>query len=538
MATQRRTLARLVIIAFLLSTLTSGFPMPRLAAGQDSDVDPYGGWRGLTVPGGATGFFRTAQVGDRWLLVTPEGHPFWMLAVYNINPAGKRAQEKYSTRAAFATHAAQRLRAWGFNAIGEYSSYHLYPIAANGATGANREKLPFMRIVRPSEYSLRPNIGVKDIVAGTDPGIYTGWRGTLPDFFDPKFEQFAKEHARPGRFTGTLETSPWLIGTTVDDADNLRGFKRRASEHPVWLIAVTNPQQSQRGGRWPGTYADVTVYSKLAWRDFLRTKYGIVARLNAAWGASYTTFESDGGWPMGRGLLDESGRGKWLRTTDFETLADVPKPVVDDLEAFLPIFADRYFSVVTSAVRAATPNHLVFGPAALKDDARPAVLRVAAKYVDVLHAYAPSELPRFYDIVKKPVVFWLGLTAQADSPLSAFRNSKVDYPTQSARGRAYGEFMDRLVNLRASDQSRFVVGVDWWEWADNPGERLNWGLVTHGGDNAYDGKEAVAAVGVNAWGYQIGGESRNYGDFLSAVIIANRKVWVTLRTQLAGHMRP
>jgi hypothetical protein len=40
-------------------------------------------------------------------------------------------------------------------------------------------------------------------------------------------------------------------------------------------------------------------------------------------------------------------------------------------------------------------------------------------------------------------------------------------------------------------------------------------------DNAYDAKEAVVARGTDPWGYETGGEVRDYGDFLSAVRQAN-----------------
>ncbi len=534
----------LAVVVLFSAMLASPAP---LVAGQ-AEFDAYGGWRGVTAPGGGTGFFRTAKIGDRWTLVTPDGHPFWMLAVYNVRPGGggrvyaDRLNQKYphNMQAQFATQAVRRLVSWGFNALGEYTSTYALPLPARGEKTGLPEKLPFLRIVRPSGYALRPDVGVKDIVAGTDRKVYTGWRGTLADVFDPKFEEFANSHARFSGLWKGLDKLPWLIGTTVDDADNLRGFKRGGAAHPVWLVAVTAATQatdpSQRH-----TYKDKTVYSKIAWRDFLKRKYRTIGRLNRAWDATYTTFDSDGSWPSGKGLLDESGRNPWLRSEQFATLDDLPKAVVADLEEFLTLFAERYFSVVSAAVRAATPNHLVFGPAALRYDARPAILLVAAKYIDVFHTYAlpdpVANVERFYDVVRKPIVLWLGLTAQADSPFSASQKSVVDYQTQEARGKAYGQFLNQLVALKGIDRVHFALGVDWWAWVDTAGEGLNWGLVSYTGDNAYDGKEAVVAPGRDAWGHPIGGESRNYGDFLSDVINANSEVWLKFKRQLRGPER-
>jgi hypothetical protein len=41
-------------------------------------------------------------------------------------------------------------------------------------------------------------------------------------------------------------------------------------------------------------------------------------------------------------------------------------------------------------------------------------------------------------------------------------------------------------------------------------------------DNAYDGKEAKRDSGMDQWGFQTGGEDRDYGDFLGSVQRANQ----------------
>jgi hypothetical protein len=40
-------------------------------------------------------------------------------------------------------------------------------------------------------------------------------------------------------------------------------------------------------------------------------------------------------------------------------------------------------------------------------------------------------------------------------------------------------------------------------------------------DNVYDGQESVTATGVDSWGFQTGGEERNYGVFITPVANAN-----------------
>jgi hypothetical protein len=72
-----------------------------------------------------------------------------------------------------------------------------------------------------------------------------------------------------------------------------------------------------------------------------------------------------------------------------------------------------------------------------------------------------------------------------------------------------------------------MIGLKWWAWLDSWGEKSNWGLVSFL-DNAYDGKEAIMAPGVDPWGYPTGKESANYGDFLDPVTNANQLIYQTL----------
>jgi hypothetical protein len=68
-----------------------------------------------------------------------------------------------------------------------------------------------------------------------------------------------------------------------------------------------------------------------------------------------------------------------------------------------------------------------------------------------------------------------------------------------------------LLNVKvAATGMHPFVGLLWWEFADNRREKTNWGRVTLS-DNAYDGREAVQAIGKDPWGFPTGGEERDYG---------------------------
>jgi hypothetical protein len=438
--------------------------------------------------------------------------------------------------------------------------------------------MPFVRILHPAWYSavnlwsLAPGPVKTLVLGGVDPAIYKGPAGHLPDVFDPNFEAYARALASDARLEDagcpaaeelegaqlggaqkaapagqgsilhpTLSESPWLLGTTMDDADYLFGFgpgpefpghNHIIHPHIGWLVAVTRPTQQRNDeiGKPFGLtreveYSDPVVYSKLAWRDFLRSKYGSLEKLNAAWGSDYSSWDSDGGWPQGRGLLDESGRNPWIGT-DPERLSNTAPRVAADMDEFLERFADRYFSVVAAAIRAATPRHLVLSPSMLNGHrglSRRPILRAAGRYCDLIQVHQDPDNPALigitYQEAGRPLVSWVGIAARADSAVET-SDGDAEVKSQGERGARYQQVVETLFTYRAPDGAYPMVGLDWWEYMDKVDERVNWGLVTPQ-DNAYDGREARVRRGRDRWGYATGGEARNYGDFLTSVQSAN-----------------
>jgi len=566
-------LARLAGLLALFALLAGS-----AAAANPPKRDRYGGVKQKVAQG--SGYFRTQKVGQRWMLVTPEGNPFWMAGVYVVDwrDGGKTAADAFASRYGgdwekFSVHAVRRVRSWGFNTLGEYSASHALPIPTHCNPRGNPEKMPFVRILHPAWYSavnlweLAPGPVKTLVVGGVDPNIYKGAPGHLPDVFDPNFEAYARALAADPRVEDngcpagaklddarkdaprsllhpSLSETPWLIGTAMDDSDHLFGFGpgpespgRDRSLHPHigWLVAVTRPtQQSNRELGKPFKlkreveYADPAVYSKLAWRDFLRAKYGTLEKLNAAWGSRYTTWESDGGWPTGHGLLDENGRHPWIGR-DSERLTDTAPAAAADMDQFLERFADRYFSVVAAAIRAATPNHLVFSPSMLNAHrglSRRGILRAAGRWCDLIQIHQDLDNPALigitYQEAKKPLLSWVGIAARSDSALDTPKD-EGEVKTQGDRGARYQKLVETLFAYHTPDGAYPMVGLDWWEYMDKVDEGINWGLVTPR-HNAYDGREAVIRRSADRWGYPTGGEERNYGDFLSSATRANGEV--------------
>jgi hypothetical protein len=535
------------------------------AAAPGDTLDAYGGVTPSVAP--ATGFFQVKQVGDRWMFVTPEGNGMWMTGVFGVtyvdaedDLAPPRSQERIVTKYGggsdwqdnWRINTARRLKTWGFNTLAEYHHWGMRP---GPLSGANPERMPYVHIINPARTVLYNGYGygtgpVKDLVIGTDPRYYDGYRGARAlDFFDPNWETYVDGWMRldDGLIYGAIG-SPWLLGIAMDEGDSLLGFgpgpeipfPRGFHPHPGWMVLVTSFEQANNP--WAPEsppYADRTVHSKYALRDFLKDRYAAsIDALNSAWNSHYTTYDSEGGWGSGTGLLDEDGRNPWVGTWRDE-MATASPAVRADLGDFLYLYARRYFTVMAAKMRQHAPMHLVFGPTSLNGWAaltRKEILRAAGESVDVLQAAIGS--PRALDLTatyagNKPIVTWDSFIANPDSALHLYRQPEdIAAPrlaeTQEARGQMYADKVDFLFNATTPAGVHPVAGIKFWSWTDHWWEKANFGLVTLS-DNAYDGQQAARNPGTDAAGWPTGGEEpplprEKYGDFISAVTAANARV--------------
>jgi len=531
---------------------------PALASSAP-DLDHYGGLMALPSPKGGSGFFRVEKFDKRWLLVTPSGHAFWMLSVQNIGDYFFRNTKYPGGKAQWALQVRRRLKSWGFNTIGEYG--------AGEVMFGKGEEMPFLFLFRPASNAIRNTGGfakeaVKEIYENVPLSVYNGYRGVLIDGFDPKYATYAKrffdssynlEWIRDGA------KNPWLIGYSTEDGDEWFGLTVSSGPdndilkpHPAWAVLVSmDPMRSPAApNSYPQQkYTDLTNYSKQALRDFLKARYNNdLAALNANWRSSYTSWDHDGGYGVGSGFLDEGGQHIWVTSRrpapvgDWNTLDAMTAGAKKDMDDFLEAFTEKIASVAVNAIRAKDPHHLIFSPDAMNQwgfVSREPVLRAAAKWFDVLNV-GYQEGPVFprerlaapsatYDIAGKPAMYWIGFTANKDSSMSAFPDPYgVDHSSsQVARGEKYAAYINHLFNAHGSNGDYPSLGVDFWGWADQGNEKANWGLVSPH-DNPYDGTEARVAASKDPWGYPAGGENADYGDFISAVRIANLDVYQKL----------
>jgi hypothetical protein len=216
--------------------------------------DPYGGWNRLQFQ--STGFFHVSERDGVWWLVTPQGHAFLSKGVNNVSfradnvpalgysPYQRAVQAKYGSQEAWAKAVVNRLRGWGFNTLGSWSSPSTY-----------RCNMP---------YTVNLNLATH---VGAD------WqRGAVGDFFAEDFEQ--RMEATCQQLCGPRSSDPWLLGYFTDN--ELR-----------W------------GADWRGNASLLEEYLRFpegaagrkAVLEFLKQRYSTVASLNQAWGTKITRWE-------------------------------------------------------------------------------------------------------------------------------------------------------------------------------------------------------------------------------------------------------
>jgi hypothetical protein len=530
----------------------SGFP----------EMDPYGGLLSTHSPHGATGHFRVEKFGDHWSFVTPDGNAFFMLGVYNVSGDDhvdemgsnydRRFLAKYGKPEVGWPQVNRRLQSWGFNTIGPFSYRMVLPTNSEPSWpgGGQPVKMPFVALAGNPGITGRFIGAYKNLYQGLDHGLFPGEEGAnFPDVFDPGFAMFATKQYSRDSDLANYKNSPWFIGYMTDDTDFLSGFgpgtdfmtdpHEKYHWHLGFLALVTAPTQGANPYAKPANqpYPNTKVYTKYALRDFLLTRYGTISALNAAWGSRYTTFDSDGGWGTGNGLLDENGREghTWLggRAARYY-LSGTTSHLKTDLDDFLYELSKKYFATLRTAFKAVAPKSLFLGPTNLggagwRAPARGPILKAAGEYSDVLNVGTDTSQAQL-DFMARwagdvPMAIWEGIVANPDSSRWRYPRQQSpatwSVPTQQARGEKYRQDLQNLRKGRATPTGAGpFVGLLWWDWHDMSSEQTNWGLVSLA-DNAYDGSEASTGVGTDASGFKIGGEERNYGDFLTTVRNSN-----------------
>ncbi|WP_025110777.1 beta-galactosidase [Pseudomonas sp. H1h] len=324
----------------------------------------------------------------------------------------------------WATHTLDRLQAWGFNTVGNWSADSL----------GDAERVPYtLPLSIVGDYT--------SISTGTD------WWGGMPDPFDPRFamatERAVAIAARDHR------DDPWLIGYYADN-------------ELAWAGPGDDPQS--RYALAYGTLKMTTdVPAKRAFLKQLRDKYRNQAGLSKAWGIDLPAWE----------LMEDPG-----------FVPPLPNPehpeIENDFKYFQKVFADTYFKTISDSLKWHAPNQMLLGGRFATST--PEAVASCAQYCDVLSFNLYTLKPQDgYDFaalraLDKPVLITEFNVGSADR--GPFWGGVTPLAKEEDRGPAYANFLKQAL----SEPS--IVGVHWFQYLDQPvtgrlldGENGHFGLV-------------------------------------------------------------
>lgn len=321
-------------------------------------------------------------------------------------------------------HSLDRLQAWGFNTVGNWSAASL----------GDAQRMPYTQAL-----SIRGDYAT--INTGVD------WWGGMPDPFDPRFamatERAVAITARDQR------NDPWLIGYFADN-------------ELAWAGPSDDP-----AGRYALAYATLRlttdVPAKRAFLKQLRDKYRNQQGLSKAWGIELSAWE----------LMEDPGFQAPLPSAEFPAIEK-------DLQKFQTLFAETYFKTIADSLEWHAPNHLLLGGRFASST--PEAIAACVKYCDVLsfnfYTLEPQHGHDFEALraLDKPVLvseFHFGSRDRGP-----FWGGVVEVRREEDRGPAYAKFLQRAL----AEPS--IIGAHWFQYLDQPvsgrlldGENGHFGLV-------------------------------------------------------------
>ncbi|NOZ24010.1 MAG: hypothetical protein GXP25_23275 [Planctomycetes bacterium] len=430
---------RRLILGCALWALVSAVAWPQ----DNVELDRYGGLKFTQWE--ATGFFRTHFDGQRWWLVTPEGHPFLSIGVCGVRETGhiarglgyapyhRNVMKIYGSVDRWKEAARKRMLAWGFNTAAGW--------------GRSDMGLPWTNVLG---FSGRHWL-----------------KGLLPDFFSKDFtshaEKLASKQSRPD--------DKLLIGYFLDN---------EMQWNTDWRLG---PSLFDHYTSMPADTA-----GKKALVGFFKDRYPSPSAMAEVWQPAVKTWDELAGATQ---LTPHMGREDRAAT---------------DREAFTRFAARRYFRVCTEALRRADPNHLILGCRFVNWTVPEAVVQACGEYCDVvsLNFYEIGPLGhvvylaksamkvrlissdhafrRFYKLTGKPLMITeFGFRAMDSAPPNTYPPPLIaqpTVPTQTDRGRKFEKYVKEWA------ATNYIVGYHWFCWVDEPkegrtldGENGNYGLV-------------------------------------------------------------
>lgn len=228
-------------------------------------MDRFGGTLDRTET--ATGFFRTQKIGDRWWLITPEGHPFIHKAVVAVGPnGGKTARENFpknfTDNEDWANKTTEMLSGYGFNGTGAWS----------GVTDlAKAKKRLAVPLIKNYMADFARSKKLNEAAVG-----HSGYVKEAIPVFDPDFETFAAGYAQEE--LKSYAKDPWLFGVFSDNelqTPRLANYLELDPAVPAQAVNLKAAREwlDQQTGKKGSTKADITPALQAKWHAHVFARY-------------------------------------------------------------------------------------------------------------------------------------------------------------------------------------------------------------------------------------------------------------------------
>ena len=435
--------------------------------------DRFGGWiDGPEFP--ATGRFRTTFHRGRWWFVTPDGFPFisfgmggmdiidlptianphrtqmfeWLPPMdgeplsdhyypvtgvfggpfrdgwaYNFFTAN--LERKYGQDWLNRSHirSIDRMKSWGFNTIGAFSSEELWFM---------RRRVPYTAFTK---------------INGSHHRIPMANGATMHDPYDPVF--------RTSLNTSLTVIAPfaaydeYCVGWFIDNEPGWANLDGEESGRYTLVYQLLQENMAQSP-------------AKQVLINDLRAIYGTITAFNTAWGYNLTSWEQ-----LEAPISLSQSNSTSLRRFDIRT--------------FITKFAREYFSIVKQALREVDPDALYLGCRFYRSTKE--VMEAAALNADVLsfNAYGDTVPLRFFypDIAYLQKPFMMGEFHFGATDRGMFNPGLAPAFDQKDRSRRFTMYVNSVVDNKA------FIGCHWFQYIDQPligrmfdGENYNNGFVS------------------------------------------------------------
>ncbi len=283
-------------------------------------TDQYLGLMSVPCTNNNTSFIIT-KVNNNLVFCSPAGHAMFARGFYVFDDNTTKTDESGGSSASYATAKygnttsnwappqLNRIKNWGFNAVGPFSNAYARPVWSGQTV-----KVPFILFENSSSYSLTNNQGWGKGPAKDFLHLATAtWQGYRPgcgiaDYRDPNWAAYVagtmvNDYVTTQTASASASDKGYLLGVSFDDSDCLHGFGAGPdfatqpsgnNDFRLGYVAMFIPPTDYANSTLRQIYTDGNVYMRKRLRDMLAAKYGTVSSLNSAWGSGYSTLDSSG----------------------------------------------------------------------------------------------------------------------------------------------------------------------------------------------------------------------------------------------------